>query len=86
MASFEREVKFRLAFLERRAPRWAGPAGILILLLLWQALCSSGLVSELYLPAPTSILQTGWEMLASGEIAVLLGRGGHHSQEKLRRL
>lgn len=68
MASFEREVKSRLAFLERRAPRWAGPAGILTLLLLWQALCMSGLVSELYLPAPTSILQTGWEMLASGEI------------------
>ena len=68
MASFEREVKFRLAFLERRAPRWSGPVGILTLLSLWQTLCMSGLVSELYLPAPTTILQTGWEMLVSGEI------------------
>lgn len=72
MASFEREVKFRLAFMEQKPPRWAGPAGILILLLLWQILCMSGLVSELYLPAPTSILLTGWEMTTSGEIAVNL--------------
>jgi len=72
MASFEREVKFRLAFMEQKPPRWAGPAGILILLSVWQILCMSGLVSELYLPAPTSILLTGWEMTTSGEIAVNL--------------
>ena len=72
MASFEREVKFRLAFMEQQAPRWAGPVGILALLFLWQALCMTGLVSELYLPSPITILATGWEMTASGEIAVNL--------------
>ncbi len=72
MASFEREVKFRLAFMEQKAPRWAGPVGILVLLLLWQALCMTGLVSDLYLPSPTTILATGWEMTTSGEIAVNL--------------
>lgn len=72
MALFEREVKFRLAFMEKKAPRWAGPAGILIVLALWQLLCMTGWVSELYLPAPTSILATGWEMTTSGEIAINL--------------
>ena len=72
MASFEREVKFRLAFMERKAPRWAGPVGILVLLFLWQALCLTGLVSPLYLPSPVTILATGWEMTVSGEIAVNL--------------
>ena len=72
MASFEREVKFRLAFMEQQAPRWAGPVGILALIFLWQALCMTGLVSELYLPSPITILATGWEMTASGEIAVNL--------------
>jgi NitT/TauT family transport system permease protein len=70
MASFEREVSFRLAFIEQKAPRWAGPAGILIMLALWQILCRTGWVSELYLPAPTTILATAWEMTTSGEIAV----------------
>jgi NitT/TauT family transport system permease protein len=72
MASFEREVKFQLAFMEQKAPRWAGPVGILTLLFLWQALCMTGLVSALYLPSPVTILATGWEMTVSGEIAVNL--------------
>ena len=72
MASFEREVKFRLEFMEQKAPRWAGPVGILALLFLWQALCMTGLVSALYLPSPVTILATGWEMTVSGEIAVNL--------------
>ncbi len=70
MESFQREVQFRLAFMERRVSRWTGPGGIVALILLWQAVCMTGWVSELYLPAPTSILKTGWEMAASGEIMV----------------
>lgn len=72
MAAFEREVKFRLAFMERKVSRWTGPGGILVLVLVWQAVCMTGWVSELYLPAPTSILATGWSMAASGEISVNL--------------
>lgn len=68
MPSFERDVKFRLAFMEEKAPHWAGPAGILALMALWQVVCSTGWVSELFLPSPVAILQTGWEMLLSGEI------------------
>ena len=72
MASFQREVKFRLDFMERHVSRWTGPGGILALLILWQLVCMTGFVSELYLPAPTSILKTGWSMAESGEIAVNL--------------
>jgi ABC-type nitrate/sulfonate/bicarbonate transport system permease component len=68
--SFQREVQFRLDFMERKVSRWTGPGSIIALLALWQAVCMTGWVSELYLPAPVSILQTGWEMAASGEISV----------------
>ena len=70
MAVYQREVRFRLAFMEQKVSKWTGPGGIFALLLLWQAVCMTGWVSELYLPAPTSILKTGWTMAISGEIAV----------------
>ena len=72
MELYRREVKFRLAFMERRVSRWTAPGGIVAILLLWQAVCMTGWVSELYLPAPTSILRMGWQMTVSGEIAVNL--------------
>jgi len=72
MSLFRREVQFRLAFMERKVSRWAGPGGIVVLIALWQAVCMTGWVSELYLPAPSSILKIGWEMAVSGEIAVNL--------------
>lgn len=56
--------------MEKKVSRWTGPGGILLLLVLWQTICMSGWVSELYLPSPTSILKIGWEMSVSGEIAV----------------
>jgi NitT/TauT family transport system permease protein len=58
--------------MERKVSRWTGPGSIIAMVILWQAVCMTGWVSELYLPAPTSILKVGWEMLASGEIAVNL--------------
>lgn len=72
MESFQREVQFRLAFMERKVSRWTGPAGIAGLVILWQFVCMTGWVSELYLPAPTSILTIGWQMTISGEISVNL--------------
>lgn len=72
MAKFRKEVAFRLAFMEKRAPRWTGPGAALFLLVCWEVLCRTGLVSELYLPAPTSILMTALEMGRSGEIAANL--------------
>lgn len=67
--SFQREVHNRLAFMERRVPPWMPAAAILGLFAAWELVCRSGLVSALFLPAPTAILAAGWEMVANGELA-----------------
>jgi ABC-type nitrate/sulfonate/bicarbonate transport system, permease component len=56
--------------MEQRISPWVPAAAILGLFAAWEIVCRSGLVSALFLPAPTAILATGWEMLASGELAV----------------
>ena len=65
---FRREVINRLGFLEKRPPKWVAGAGIFAVLVLWESICRAGLVSELYLPAPTAILRTIGEMMLSGEL------------------
>ena len=72
MAEFRKVVEFHLAFMEESAPRWTAPGAVLAVLVCWEALCRTGLVSELYLPAPTAILATAWEMASGGEIAINL--------------
>jgi NitT/TauT family transport system permease protein len=67
--SFQREVRNRLAFMEQPVPPWVPAAAVLGLFAAWELICRSGLVSELFLPAPTAILLAGWDMLASGELA-----------------
>lgn len=66
--AYRRIVHNRLAFLGARQPAWVTPAAVFTLLAAWEVLCRSGLVSELYLPAPSTILLTGFQMAASGEI------------------
>ncbi len=48
-----------------KAVPWLVP---LALLLLWQALCASGLVPSRKLPAPSAVLMAGWALLRSGEL------------------
>ena len=64
----EREVANRVAFLERKVPKWVSIVGVLVVLVLWEITSRSGLVSALYLPAPSAILLTGWDMVLSGEL------------------
>lgn len=66
--TYRRQVVDRLATLNKPQPSWVPPAAVLFLLAAWELLCSSGLVSALYLPAPSTIIKTGVEMLLSGEI------------------
>jgi NitT/TauT family transport system permease protein len=52
-------------------PRWdqawiLGPAGILGVLLIWQLIAASGLVDDLFLPDPQSVLQAGKVQAAEG--------------------
>lgn len=65
---FEREVSNRVAFLERKVPKWVSAVGVLTVLAVWEAISQAGLISALYLPAPSSIVRTGWEMTLSGEL------------------
>jgi len=67
-----REVINRLAALDRPAPRWVPAASVFALAAAWELVSRSGLVSEMFLPAPTAILTTAWEMLKSGEITTNL--------------
>lgn len=64
----KREVVNRLALLDTPAPRWVSAAAVLGLIICWEAVCRSGLVLEVFLPAPSAILATGWEMVKGGEL------------------
>lgn len=66
--TYRRTVKDRLSFLVSPQPAWLAPASIFLILIIWELICLSGLVSALYLPAPSAIIITGYEMIASGEI------------------
>ena len=64
----QREIVNRLADLAEPAPRWVSSAAVILLLLAWEGVCDAGWISELFLPAPSSILRESWAMLLSGEI------------------
>jgi len=63
----------RVAFLEKKIPLYASALGLIGLLVLWEIVCSTKIVSPLFLPAPSAIVMTGWDMLLSGEITRNLG-------------
>ncbi|MCL6592729.1 MAG: ABC transporter permease [Alicyclobacillus sp.] len=67
-----------MRFLERQAPTWLAPAGILGLLVLWQVLAGVGVIPEADLPSPLSIIAAGVDLIHSGELvqnlAASLGR------------
>ncbi|MCL6516337.1 ABC transporter permease [Alicyclobacillus sp.] len=71
-------VRYRMHFVERRAPAWQGPLGIVLLLALWQGLAMAGVIPEADLPSPLSIVQAGVALAISGDLwmntAASLGR------------
>ncbi len=66
--SYRRVVVDRLAALVAPQPVWVTPVAIAAILAVWELVCRSGAVSALFLPAPSMILLTGFDMLVSGEI------------------
>ncbi|MDU2063282.1 MAG: ABC transporter permease [Sporomusaceae bacterium] len=68
--AYQREVVNRLASIEKDAGKWVSVVAMLFLFVLWELISRSGVVSELFLPAPTSILLTGWDMVTSGELLI----------------
>ncbi len=51
----------------------AGIVGTLTFFGAWEALSRSGLVNNVMLPAPSTIVQSGWSLLVDGELARHLG-------------
>lgn len=66
--SMQRQVINRLEELAKPAPKWASSVAVIVLLVTWESICRSGLVPEIFLPAPSTITLTGLEMLQNGEI------------------
>jgi ABC-type nitrate/sulfonate/bicarbonate transport system permease component len=66
--TFRREIKNRFAFMDKKIPVWVSPISAIVVILLWEIICKAGFVSELYLPAPSSIISSGWGMILNGEL------------------
>ncbi|MEK3934802.1 ABC transporter permease [Sporosarcina sp. FSL W7-1349] len=73
MAHQKKTITNRVAFLEKKVPIYASVLGLVGLIVLWEIVCSLKIVSPLFLPAPSAIVTTGWDMLVSGEIMRNLG-------------
>ena len=68
----EYKVVSRMTNWQKTYPNWVSVASILFLLAIWELVCLSGVVSSLFLPAPSAIINALLEMIADGEIGVSL--------------
>ena len=68
----EYKVVSRMTHWQKTYPNWVSVASILCLIAIWELVCLSGVVSSLFLPAPSAIINALLEMIADGEIGVSL--------------
>ena len=68
----EYKVVSRMHSWQKSYPNWVSVVSILCLLAVWELICQSGVVSSLFLPAPTAIISALLQMIADGEIGVSL--------------
>ena len=68
----EYKVVSRMTHWQKTYPNWVSVTSILCLLAIWELVCQSGVVSSLFLPAPSAIINALLEMIADGEIGVSL--------------
>ena len=68
----EYKVVSRMTCWQKSYPNWVSIVSILCLLAIWELICQSGIVSSLFLPAPTAIISALLQMIADGEIGVSL--------------
>lgn len=61
-------VQNRMTHWQRTYPNWVSVLSIICLLVIWEIICRSGLVSSLFLPAPSQIITSLIDMIAGGEI------------------
>lgn len=62
------EVKNKLGRWQKDYPAAVSFISVLALIAVWEGICRAGVVSALFLPAPTQILSSLAEMIAAGEI------------------
>lgn len=65
----EVKVVNRMQPWQKTYPGWISSLAILLLVLLWEIICLSGIVSPLFLPSPVQIITALWSMILDGEIA-----------------
>lgn len=65
-------VRNRMTHWQKSYPDWVSILSIICLLIIWEIICKSGIVSSLFLPAPTQIISSLIEMLLDGEIGISL--------------
>lgn len=53
---------------QKKYPSWVSILTMFLLLIVWEFICQLGLVSQLFLPAPSKILTSLFEMCLNGEI------------------
>src|ERR1700744_3983177 len=63
-----RPVAFRGAGFAPRSSRYAGWIALLVVIAIWQAAASAGLVNSLFLPAPSAIVRALWQLAISGAL------------------
>ncbi len=68
----EYKVVSRMTSWQKSYPNLVSVVSILCLLAIWELICQSGIVSSLFLPAPTAIISALLQMIADGEIGVSL--------------
>ena len=68
----EYKVVSRMTSWQKSYPNWVSVVSILCLLAIWELICQSGVVSSLFLPAPTAIISALMQMIADGEIGISL--------------
>ena len=68
----EYKIVSRMTSWQKSYPNWVSIVSILCLLTIWELICQSGVVSSLFLPAPTAIISALLQMIADGEIGVSL--------------
>lgn len=68
----EYTVRNRMTHWQKTYPHWVSVLSIICVLIIWELICRSGLVSSLFLPAPSQIISALIQMLTDGEIGVSL--------------
>lgn len=68
----EYKVKDKMQSWQKSYPAWVSGISAAVLLILWEVICRSGVVSALFLPSPTGIIAALMDMLTGGEIAASL--------------